>query len=232
MRSDMGKVITERPRWGHRDPNARSRMSVRWEGPDGEYNIPTKDGRGKLRTKSFSDLLGPARRWTHKQVGRPWTKVYSELCGTLDKRKTTHAHVIEHICGRIGWVALHVEKHTDGLWRTKGSPPGAFPPEFYVHPRTGLLCFQFRPRFGLKPKPRPNPDEVEINGPMHVFSRIRGIWYICKYEIIESPLADPSHDPGTNKEVQPQPVVTRKQAGKNDLKVLQRLVYERDKRRG
>ncbi len=226
----MGKVITERPRWGHRDPNAKTGMSVRWEGPEAEYNIPTKDGRGKLRTKMFSDLLGPVLRWTRKQVGRPWSKVYSELCQTFDKRRTTHAHVIEHICGRIGWVALHVEKRPDGFWRAKGSLLGSYPPEYYVHPRTGLLCFQLRPRFGRKSKPAPNPDEVEIDGPMHVFSRIRGIWYVCRTVITEIP--DPAWQPGQEKkrEMKTQVAETRKQAGKKELKLLRLLLRERGKR--
>lgn len=220
MRTDMGKVITERPRWGHRDPNLGTALSVRWEGPDAEYNIPVRGGgRGFLRTKMFSDLLGPAQRWTRGQVGRPWNKVYSELCGTFDRRKTTQRHVLEHICGSIGWVALHVEKHADGYWRPVGRYSHWYAPEFYVHPRTGLLCRQNRPPRGSQP-PRRDPDVLPIEGTAEEFRLFGGLWFRCRWVPEENPA------PGEA----PQLVLRKRQVGKKELRRVRELLANREEK--
>ena len=47
--------------------------------------------------KDFSDVLGPLRRYLHKQVGRPWNKIWSEITQTLDSRSLTGLHIFDHI---------------------------------------------------------------------------------------------------------------------------------------
>ena len=42
----------------------------------------------------FSDKLAPARRWLLRQVGRPWSKVRSELFARFDSRTTAGRHVL------------------------------------------------------------------------------------------------------------------------------------------
>jgi hypothetical protein len=55
--------------------------------------------------KSFRDKLGPAKRWLASQVGRPWAKVYSELCTRFDTRTLAGRHVVhDHM---LPWVRLH-----------------------------------------------------------------------------------------------------------------------------
>lgn len=213
MRPDMGKVITERPRWGHRDSNLGTAMRVRWEGPDADYNIPVRSGRGDLKTKMFSDLLGPVERWTRAQVGRPWNKVFSELCRTFDRRKTTQRHVVEHICGRIGWVALNVVRDADGLWRPLGRSSAWSVPEFYVHPRTGLLCRQERPSWkrrrsnqGLPSLPVPGTDEW--------YEWRNGCWFRTRF------VPERTRRPG----MEPRLVAQRRQVGKKELRVVRDLV--------
>src|SRR5262249_24318389 len=101
MRSDMKKVVVERPRWGSRVRNQKFGVRLRYvEGHDYEEQ-PKKtkgfesyhDGWGK----EFTDVLNPLKRFLRTNVGRPWDKVYSVLCAGLDKRKTTGLHIFQHL---------------------------------------------------------------------------------------------------------------------------------------
>jgi hypothetical protein len=62
----------------------------------------TASSRGPRVLKSFRDKLGPAKRWLGSQVGRPWVKVYSELCSRFDTRTVAGRHVVhDHM---LEWV--------------------------------------------------------------------------------------------------------------------------------
>jgi len=64
--------------------------------------------------KTFSDLLGPLRRFLASQAGRPWDKVQSEISKHLPRRgNTVQAHIWQHIdhlvetrCVREGHLIL------------------------------------------------------------------------------------------------------------------------------
>jgi len=59
--------------------------------------------------KSFYDKLAPAHRWLVAQVGRPWSKVYSELCARFDTRTVAGRHVVhDHM---LDWVRRHDEPY-------------------------------------------------------------------------------------------------------------------------
>ena len=84
MRSDMAKVVTERPRRGHGNPSKKWGRRLRKHEYDAEDHGPTRAAIARRHqygwnAKEFSDLLGPLRRYLHKQVGRPWDKVWSEI---------------------------------------------------------------------------------------------------------------------------------------------------------
>ena len=60
-------------------------------------------------SKMFFDKLGPAHRWLVAQVGRPWNKVYSELCARFDTRTVAGRHVVhDHM---LHWVRQPGELH-------------------------------------------------------------------------------------------------------------------------
>jgi len=44
--------------------------------------------------KMFHDKLAPAHRWLVAQVGRPWSKVYSDLCARFDTRTIAGRHIV------------------------------------------------------------------------------------------------------------------------------------------
>ena len=136
----MKKVVVERPRWGSRQRNRKFGARLKYV-PDHDYDEQPKRPRGFEayggERKEFTDVLGPLKGFLRKNVGRPWDKVYSELCAGLDKRKVTGWHIFTH-------VEQFVEKNC--YFAVDGTPYAQrwgrdYPVRwFYVHPRTGLLC--------------------------------------------------------------------------------------------
>ena len=116
MRSDMAKVVTERPRRGH------GNWSKKWGRRLGKNEYDAEDHGPKRapiarrhqygwNAKEFSDLLGPLRRYLRTQVGRPWNKVWSEMTRNLDSRSLSGQHIFDH----IHWeVEQHVSLSPDG----------------------------------------------------------------------------------------------------------------------
>src|SRR5207248_1341270 len=100
MRSDMKKVVTERPRSGGgvKTPKGEKRAWQRHaldELPKREQ-IRAKWDRGP-GGKVFTDVLGPLYRFLLKQVGRPWDAVYSEVAQHLPKTSLQNQHIYTHL---------------------------------------------------------------------------------------------------------------------------------------
>ncbi|MBI4450189.1 hypothetical protein HY634_03960 [Candidatus Uhrbacteria bacterium] len=52
-----------------------------------------------------ADAIGPVKRWIHKQVGRRWDDVYSEIRSTFDVRTLAGRHIVEqHL---LQYVDIH-----------------------------------------------------------------------------------------------------------------------------
>jgi hypothetical protein len=108
MREDMHKVVTERPRWNERAPHKDRRRRPRGLDVDQLETLPTQVAIGYPgRTKSFTDLLGPLRRFLIGQVGRPWNKVYAELRERISPASTVQIHILGHV---ETMVARHVNR--------------------------------------------------------------------------------------------------------------------------
>jgi hypothetical protein len=152
MRDDMAKVVTERPRRGHKNPSRKtSGPRLRRFDPEQEYDGPTRHpvARGRqygYEAKEFSDLINPLKRYLRSCIGRPWAKVHSELSRKLDRRSVAGSHIWDHVISEIAtdcYVGndclvysnyrrfLGTEDPVDGL---------------YVHPKTGLIREQRRRR--------------------------------------------------------------------------------------
>jgi hypothetical protein len=137
MRSDMAKVVTERPRRGHGNPSKKWGRRLRKSEYDAEDHGSSRAPIARRHqygwnSKEFSDLLGPLRRYLHKQVARPWDKVWSEITRNLDSRSLSGQHIFDH----IQWeVEQHAWLGPDGtLHRNRWS--GLLPVSgLYVHGR-------------------------------------------------------------------------------------------------
>jgi hypothetical protein len=147
MRDDMHEVIIERPRWGSRMRHARRQRRVdpkraARHDPD---SLPFHKGlrrhanEGRI-TKSFSDLLGPLKRYLAGQVNRPWNKVWSEISANLKAANTVQQHVRDHV---LDFVAIKTSMRDGVVWVAyrSGRPVRLADSRrlFYVDPRTGIL---------------------------------------------------------------------------------------------
>lgn len=136
MRKDMFKVIVERPRrggkWGKDGREANTPLE----------DLPKRQGMKKKHQdrKSLNENLKPLERFFKSQVGRPWDKIFSEVCENIDSNSTVQNHVRQHI--------PHIVKENvlvkDGrvyyrgyFWR--GSYSELWSGDLYVDPRTGIL---------------------------------------------------------------------------------------------
>jgi hypothetical protein len=128
MRSDMFKVLVERPRYG-------GHGARKGRGPRDVEDYPSKQGmrrpyQNQSGGKSLNEHLGPLRRYLRKQVGRPWNKVYSEICAGLRAGHPVHDHVRAHV---FDYVAV------DHPRARNNDPNRSAHKDFYVDPRTDLL---------------------------------------------------------------------------------------------
>jgi hypothetical protein len=145
MRADMAKVIVERPRYGSRLRGARKGYRKRFcqialEDQPKHERIEERGG----GMKHFNEHLGPLRRYLQGQVGRPWNKVFSEICAHISRDSVVQDHVRDHV-----WDYVVAEvKLNDGVpcyaaGRLCDQPLNrncwSRVPLLYVCPRSGLL---------------------------------------------------------------------------------------------
>lgn len=122
MRKDMAKVVVERPRHGQSDRARRGRTQRARGGDDSEDHEFLEKGESIEAThrnarKSFSDLLGPLRKFLGRRVGRRWDDVHSEMCDVLRGRSTTLQHIRDH----VQWFVAR-----DVIFDERGKPIGSF----------------------------------------------------------------------------------------------------------
>lgn len=141
MRSDMAKVIVERPRHGSRSPSQKKGYRKYIQGTAVE-DLPRCEplpGRWKGRQKWLNEHLGPMRRFLRSNVGRPWNCVHKDLCEHVSFDNAVQGHVLAHI---HEYVSTHVEVHDSSTvysqseWRV-GIRLRAN--AMYVCPTTGIL---------------------------------------------------------------------------------------------
>lgn len=195
MRDDFGKVIIEAPRHGSgwaRSAKARSygRITQDSEGYDydGLQHLPaTRKQEGyhkKLGDKSFSDVLGPMRKYLKSRCGLPWNDTYSEIKRVLGDAPWGVQHIItahldvatctyRGIDGHV-WVC---DKH--GVKRIDKTHYYSL---FYVEPETGLLREAPRRRYSYKKEA--DPDVIPI-GDREEYRKINGIWHHRTWATIE-----------------------------------------------
>ncbi len=175
MRPDMYKVIVERPRSGKRTRYAAVRLRNSMDGPM----------RLGMRTNyDYLDLngnLNPLRRYLRSQLGRPWDKVYSEICAGIDRRNTVQQHIHQHI---DDFITIKVREKDGKLAAvSRGEPRELWYQELYVDPRTGIIREHRRGRRWRNAAEWRRQREEEISALRRVVSeralllRIDGIWY-------------------------------------------------------
>lgn len=162
MRSDMAKVIVERPRLGR---GIRTRDRHRPDDDSG-WREPAA-ARVRRRTRHLNENLAPLRRFLHRQVGRPWDRVYGEIRARIDARTAVQLHVLQHL---EHFVTVHVDIVERVVRDRRGwaLADGAL----YVCPRTGILRTVRRRIAG--------PTSLRA-GDEQTFERVRGEWYLVAW---------------------------------------------------
>ncbi len=122
------------------------------------------------RGKHLNENLAPLERYLRKQVGRPWCKVYGEVCAAIDTRSAIGFHVLQHVPDFVATDTFAVgkvvyQRHRLGSeWPVQG---------LYVHPKTGLLRYAEQRRW--------RPPEREGNfvqaGELLEFDKRNGLWF-------------------------------------------------------
>jgi hypothetical protein len=184
MRSDMAKVIVERPRkkgWAWHKPKGYLRRLRRYgdDGPPAREGIKACWQGG---TKYLNEHLGPLRRYLDKQVGRPWDKVFSEICAHINRTSAVQDHVRDHVEDYVTVHVLLIDRvpcSGEGDWN-HGRPLHQMPwKRWYVCPRTGILKkikARTRPCRG-GPSPDDSPRYVQLSDVLQC-RRIKGVWHL------------------------------------------------------
>lgn len=140
MRSDMFKVIVERPRWGA--SHAASPKLKRTKDYTLKHIGHKRHACESTRyTKSLNENLAPLVRFLRSRLGQPWNSVFSEICAQLDTGSTVKMHVRQHLedfvltrisIGRYGeWLFEGEVLGTSGCWFRRR--------KFFVDPLDGVL---------------------------------------------------------------------------------------------
>lgn len=146
MRSDMGRLIIERPRYGHRDRYRLIGTRGNWDQKQQRSPLdeaPKREPLGRGGTKYFSDRLRPLFRFLDKQVGRLWDDVWSEISQVVPANGTMQVHARNHVFDFVEVRCLRGEDGrlygcSDGRLRPLDDPWGWT--RLYVEPETRRLA--------------------------------------------------------------------------------------------
>src|SRR5258706_2010606 len=181
MRSDMHKVIVERPRmlrsrWTNKKTALRVRSADVLERGD-DYDSGPKRASSARHEKRLNENLAPLQRYLARQVGRPWNKVYSEICRTIDTRSAIGMHVLQHL-GDLVTIDVFI---ADGVLLGRRYCDVRPVSGLYVHPVTGLLRTTIaRERKHRSVTIREDPNLIHVSDILQ-YEKINGLWFRMEY---------------------------------------------------
>ena len=136
MRSDIKKVVFERAKalrtWTSKTPRVKGVVLDR----DGELFDDASNSRRPKRRKLRNSHFNAVERFLVRSVGRPWDKVYAEVCASADARSLLGAQLRNFVQSAVAtdcWFEGPKVMCHHLTW---------YPQEvrgLYVHPRTGIL---------------------------------------------------------------------------------------------
>lgn len=182
MRSDMRKVIVERPRRGSWKPNEKTARRLSAAETVAAATDPDDFDGGPRRPhfergKHLNENLAPLRRYLEKQVGRPWDKVYGEVLQGIDTRSAIGLHVLQHVPDFV-WIETMLVNGQVVCLRWNGAHPVS---GLYVDPRTGLLrdADRKKKRSGAA-TPAAEPNWVAVSQ-AEAYQKIDGLWFRVQF---------------------------------------------------
>lgn len=164
MRTDMQKVIIDRPRAGGHNYQKPAKPQIR--DTDADYGpmrqSMKKDKIVQWAEKSQTDVLGPLKRFLRKRVGKKWNDVWSEIC------RSTNGVMGSHLKDHVDWM---VERNRPVGYRISG--------EFYVDDHGILKESETKPKTKRSRKLK----IVKLNG--QDYYNHQDIWYrvtVCDFQ--------------------------------------------------
>ncbi len=142
MRPDMDRVIVNIARHESDAKSLKTRLKLSidhdWEDTDFVKSIPISHSRHLPSiTKEMSDRLSPLYRFLFSRIGRPWSEVYSEIRQQVNRGTMRGYHLLD------GHLFMHMieQKVADVGGGALVGKSGSFHRDFYVHPETGIFCY-------------------------------------------------------------------------------------------
>lgn len=233
MRSDMAKVIVERPRHGSINYSMAVRPKLRHQFDE---DAPTSMPMGGSRVytdhkKSHTDHLNPLIRFIESRVGQPWDDVYSEICEHVRLDSTVQRHLLTHLDWLVEQHVVMVDGVPYDLDGSKLTHSGTSTyQKYYVNPETGRLAkspweMSWRRR---NRRDKPAKNFIPTDDPMVEYRCQDGIWYEVRFETWTPML--PMHYDFLTKETVPAWVL-RDRYGNNRRPAQKRQLSKREIRR-
>lgn len=137
----MAKVLVGRPRSGAGYGGKGYRKELQRTPIEDQ---PTREGikaRSRGGSKWFGDHLSPVERFLRTNAGRPWDKVFSEICAELRKGFPVREHFLRHVRDLVVVHTVLIDGVAcGGEGREYGVPISELRwRRFYVCPKTRLL---------------------------------------------------------------------------------------------
>ena len=185
MRSDFGRVIIDCYRGGLHISMKKARKG-RWRERRRDHELaaqrePMARWRG---SKYLCDHLSPLKRYLFGQVGRPWDKVWSEICAHIPVDGLMQQHVRNHV---FDFVLVSTKLKDGEIWVDHFRGPARLDEVrtsrsfLYVSPKSGLLqrVERVRERRRLH---LPDP-KIPIEGGRSL-EQIDGLWFVWEPRVV------------------------------------------------
>jgi hypothetical protein len=179
MRPDMKYVVIEAPRSGGLT-KGRPNLPRDEEALDAlPRTAAIYDRQRHHERKTQNDVLNPLRRWLATQVGRPWSKVYSDFCAHADANSLTGFHIKSHL---FQYVDTHCRVENGVVVHNAGSRfGGGSHSDFWVDPRNDLLRRNGRLPYRWKPTWPYDYEPVLVDRHTQLHKE-RGVWWFVRLE--------------------------------------------------
>lgn len=195
MRSDMAKVVTERPR-------RPSWLKYNFEGRryrfknDISEDASTWEGTGKGRKaageyKSFDDHIRPLERYVKSNVGRKWDDVFSEIAEHLPANSMAGHHIRnQHVKSMVN-LNPQTQNNKYGYFirsydaPIKGSNTSTFAGWLFVEYSNGQFYIDNKGVLCQARKIRYRPPTREVTKKIvddRIYEKLDGFWYEMQYE--------------------------------------------------
>jgi hypothetical protein len=150
-------------------------------------------------SKTFNENLNPLLGYLRTSVGRPWDKVYSEICEVFDTRKVINRHILVHLAEfvmldvkmidgvvcrlRTGWRSYNTTSYDDRWEPLVNWTRSQTYPLYYRHPVDGLLKVQkgetyrqAKKREAAKELERLREHYIRVDDRTELV-KLHGVWY-------------------------------------------------------